>query len=84
MLPAALGTKGQPPRPPKEVSNWVMPASMAARMLAMARPRVLWKCSHQETWGYFSATWAHISYTWLGTAMPEVSDREISVMPTFR
>lgn len=52
-------TKGQPPRPPKELSNRVMPASMAAMMLAMARPRVLWKWSHQVAWGYFSRTWAH-------------------------
>ena len=41
MFPAAPGTKGQPPRPPKELSNWVIPASIAAMILAIARPRVL-------------------------------------------
>ena len=43
VVPAAPGTKGQPPSPPKELSNRVMPASIAAMMLAMASPRVLWK-----------------------------------------
>ena len=57
---------------------------MAARMLAIAAPRVLWKWSHQRTPGYWACTVFISSYTCFGVAMPEVSDREISETPTLR
>ena len=47
-LPAAPGAYGQPPRPPADASNVVMPNGSAVSTLARAVPRVSWKCS--ATW----------------------------------
>ena len=50
-LTAAPGAKGLPPMPPTEPSKRLMPVSSADSRLAIAVPRVSWKCAPHLTAG---------------------------------
>ncbi|CAN4045713.1 Zinc ribbon domain-containing protein, partial [Dysosmobacter welbionis] len=80
-FPEAPGAKGQPPRPPRAACTLVTPISMAARVLAMPRPRVSWKWTIRSRPGYAFFTAPITARTWAGSAMPIVSHRQQVFIP---
>src|SRR5690606_21003011 len=82
MLPLAFGAYGHPPSPPTELSKSTIPSSNPATALAKAIPLVLCKCNEKWNDGNFSFNVLTTSLMFTGVAMPVVSAKEISVMPS--
>src|SRR5699024_8571526 len=84
-LPVALRAYGQPPNPPAEASNVVMPCRRPARAFDRACPYVSWKCRARRSSAVPVALKPSSSVvTWAGVATPIVSPSDSWLAPMFR